>query len=105
MAHPLWTGQVFRGRVDCDKWRQDGWGPVELTIEITGIRNVTEFVALTNLSDPDNNVRPKDVWMEADGMFDPRRGEVWCQHAPPENSLHLAVTVYLDGDSAACWNL
>ena len=102
-GHPLWTGQVFRGRVDCDKWRREGWGPVELTIEVTGIRSTTEFVALTNISDPDNKVRSRDVWMEADGMFDPRRREVrWlCTRW----SCECAAAAHLDGDAAPRWCL
>merc|ERR1711934_288745 len=91
MAHPLWTDQVFRGRVDCDKFRREGWGPVELTIEITGIRSKTEFVALTNLSDPEAKVRSKSVWMEADGMFDPRRSEVILM----ETQLHDASDAHV----------
>jgi len=82
--HPLWTGQVFKGRINCDKWNREGWGPVELIIEVTGIRSKTEFVALTKVKDPDDNVRASDIWMQADGVFDPRLGELTLM----ETSVH-----------------
>ena len=47
-----------------------------MIIEVTGIRSKTEFVALTKVKDPDDNVRAADIWMQADGVFDPRLGEV-----------------------------
>ena len=67
---------MFKGRADCDKWSREGWGPVVVTIEITGIRNRTDFVALTHVEDVTQNVRPTDIWMEADGTFDAATGEV-----------------------------
>jgi len=83
-SHPLWTGQVFKGRVDCDKWSREGWGPVVLTIEVTGVRNLTEFVCLTHIDEPTGSVRPGDIWMEADGSFNPKNGEVSIM----ESSVH-----------------
>jgi len=75
-SHQLWTGQVFKGRVDCDKWSREGWGPVVLTIEVTGVRDRTNFVCLTHIDEPTGNVRPSDIWMEADGTYDVKTGEV-----------------------------
>merc|ERR1711934_441116 len=74
--HPLWTGMVFKGRIDCDKWSREGWGPVVLTVEVTGVRNRTEFVCLTHIDEPSGNVRAGDIWMEADGTYDTTSGEV-----------------------------
>jgi len=75
-SHQLWTGQVFKGRVDCDKWSREGWGPVVLTIEVTGVRDRESFVCLTHIDEPTSNVRSADIWMEADGTFNAKTGEV-----------------------------
>jgi len=84
MAHPLWSGQVFKGRIDCDKWTREGWGPVVLTVEVTGVRSRENFVCLTHIDEPSGNVRPAEIWMEADGTFDATKGEISIM----ESSVH-----------------
>merc|ERR1711998_69816 len=98
--HPLWTGQVFKGRVSCDKWNREGWGPVELTIEVTGIRSNKEFVCLTQLCDPEDNVRSSAVWMQADGVYDPSFGEVRVM----ETSVHCGAETQEGAPSPYVWH-
>merc|ERR1719453_2424705 len=84
MGDPLWSGQVFKGRIDCDKWTREGWGPVVLTVEVTGVRSRENFVCLTHIDEPSGNVRPAEIWMEADGTFDATKGEISIM----ESSVH-----------------
>ena len=88
--------QVFKGRVDCDHWSREGWGPVVLTIEVSGVRNRNEFVCLTHLEDVSGNVRPTDIWMEADGTFKAETGEVL--HHPPS-----PFPQWLGASRCRCW--